>query len=64
MLGGISDISQFCEHRFYDWVMFKDKPIKNPDENPALGRYLGQEIDVAPETTTKIIKANREVSYH
>ena len=28
MLGGTSDISQFCEHGFYDWVMFRDNPIQ------------------------------------
>ena len=28
MLGGSSDISQFDEHGFYDWVMFIDEPIQ------------------------------------
>ena len=28
MLGGTSDISQFYEHRFYDWVMIRDEPIQ------------------------------------
>ena len=28
MLGWTSDTSQFFEHRFYDWVMFRDKPIQ------------------------------------
>ena len=31
MLGGTSDISQFCEHGFYDWVIFSDEPIQYPD---------------------------------
>ena len=26
--GVTSDISQFCEHGFYDWVMFRDNPIQ------------------------------------
>ena len=33
MLGGTSDIRQFFEHLFYDWVMFRDEPIQYPDEN-------------------------------
>ena len=60
MLGGPSDISQFFEHWFYDWVMFRYNPIKYPDENPVLGRYLGPAIDVGPEIMAKIMKANRE----
>ena len=47
MLGGTSDISQFCEHGFYDWVMFWYDPIQYPDENPVLSRYLGPAIDVS-----------------
>ena len=56
MLGGTSDISQFCEHGFYDWVMFRDELIQYPDENPVLGRYLGPAMDVGPEIMTKIMK--------
>ena len=48
MSGGTSDISQLCEHGFYDWVMFRDEPIQYSDENPVLGRYLRPEINVAP----------------
>ena len=61
MLGGTSDISQLFEHRFYYWVMFKDEPIQYPNENTVLGRYLGPEIDVGPEMTSKIMKLNGEV---
>ena len=60
ILGGTSDISQLCEHGFYDWVMFRDEPIQYPDENPVLGRYLGTAIDVGPEMTDNIMKANGE----
>ena len=28
MLDGTSDIIQLCEHRFYNWVMFRDKSIQ------------------------------------
>ena len=45
MLGGISDISQLCEHGLYDWVMFRYEPIQCPNEDPVLGRYLGSAIE-------------------
>ena len=48
--------------------MFRDEPIKYPDNNPVLGRFLGPEIDVGPEMTANIMKGNGEVvhlsSYH
>ena len=28
LLGGNSDISQFCKHGFYDWVMFSNDPVQ------------------------------------
>jgi hypothetical protein len=63
MLGKMSDISQFCEFAFYDWIMFRDQPVAFPDDNPVLGRYLGPAIDVGPALTAKILKANGEVVY-
>ena len=56
MSGGTSDTRKFCEHGFYDWVMFRDELIQYPDENTVLGIYLGLEIDVGLEMTTKIMK--------
>jgi hypothetical protein len=63
MSGETSDISQFCEFAFYDWIMFRDQPVAFPDDNPVLGRYLGPAIDVGPALTAKILKANEEVVY-
>ena len=63
MLGETSNISQFCEFAFYDWIMFRDQPVAFPDDNPVLGRYLGPAIDVGPALTAKILKANGEVVY-
>ena len=40
MSGETSDISQFAELAFYQWVMFRDDPIQFSDEKPVLGRYL------------------------
>ena len=28
ILGGTSDISQFCDHLFYVWVMFRKEPVQ------------------------------------
>ncbi len=58
-----SDISQFCEFAFYDWIMFRDQPVAFPDDNPVLGQYLGPAIDVGPALTAKILKANGEIVY-
>ena len=63
MLVGTSDTSQFCKHKFYDWVMFMDYPIKYPDNNPVLGRYVGAAIDVGLAITAKIMKGNGEVAH-
>jgi hypothetical protein len=63
MLGKTSDISQFCEFAFYDWIMFCDQPVAFPDDNPVLGPYLGPAINVGPTLTAKILKANGEVVY-
>ena len=59
--GETSDISQFCELSFYEWVMFRDEPVRYPDDNPVLGRFLGIAIDVGPAMTAKILKSNGEV---
>jgi len=63
MSGETSDISQFCEFAFYDWIMFRDQPVAFPDDNPVLGRFLGPAIDVGHVLTSKILKANGEVIY-
>ena len=63
MSGQTSDISQFCELGFYEWIMFRDEPVQFPDDNPVLGRYLGPAIDVGPAMTAKIMKSNGEVVY-
>ncbi len=43
--------------------MFRDEPVKYPDDNPVLGRFLGIAIDVGPAMTVKILKSNGEVIY-
>ena len=61
--GETSDISQFCEFAFSDWIMFHDQPVAFPDDNPVLDRYLGPAINVGPALMAKILKANGEVDY-
>ena len=61
MLGGTSNISQFCKDGLYDWVMFRYEPTKYSDKNPVLDKYFGPEIDVLLAMTAKIMKANGKV---
>ncbi len=55
--GETANVSQFCELSFYKWVMFCDEPVKYPDDNPVLGRFLGIAIDVGPAMTSKPLKS-------
>ena len=68
MLGGTSDIRQFFEYEFYDWILFRDKPIQYPDENQVLGRYFGPAIDVGLEMMANTMKVKGKVihcsTYH
>jgi hypothetical protein len=65
MSGETSDISQFCELGFYEWIMFREEPYhaQFPADNPILGRYLGPAIGVGPVMTAKILKSNGEVIF-
>eukprot|EP00957_Ditylum_brightwellii_P024389 1840887-Ditylum_brightwellii.AAC.2 len=58
MSGETLDINQFCSFEFYEWVIFRDKPVQNPDKNPTLGRYLGPSIDIDSALTANILKEN------
>eukprot|EP00804_Cyclotella_cryptica_P003089 CCRYP_006074-RA/>CCRYP_006074-RA protein AED:0.29 eAED:0.04 QI:0/0/0/0.75/0.33/0.5/4/0/1079 len=61
MSGETSDISQFCEFEWYEWVKFRDSAVQFPEDSLVLGRYLGPSIDVGPALTAKILKQNGEV---
>ena len=58
MKGNTANISKYCEHGFYDWVMFRDDNVKYPDHNPVLGHWLGPAIDVGSSMVAYITKAN------
>ena len=59
--GETSDISTFCQHAWYEWLMFRDTSAAFPDSKEVLGRYLGPSIDIGPAMSAKILKANAEV---
>ena len=61
MSGKTSDISQFCEFEWYDWVYFRDSAVSYPEDKLVLGRYLGPSIDAGPALTAKILKKNGEI---
>ena len=61
MTGNTADISKYCEHGFYDFIMFRDDKVKYPDDNPVLGRWLGPAIDVGSSMVAYIMKENGEV---
>ena len=61
MSGETSDISQFCEFEWYEWVYFRDTVVSFPEDKLVLGRYLGPSIDVGPALTAKILKQNGEI---
>ena len=64
MSGKTSDISQFCEFEWYDWVYFRDSAVSFPEDKLVLGRYLGPSIDIGPALTAKILKQNGEIVHH
>ena len=61
MSGETSDISQFCELEWYEWIIFRDSAVSFPEDKMVLGRYLVLSIDIGPAVTVNIIKSNGEV---
>ena len=61
MSGKMSDISQFCEFEWFEWVMFWDKTAPYPNDHFRLGRYLGSSIDIGPALMAKITEENGHV---
>eukprot|EP00804_Cyclotella_cryptica_P016777 CCRYP_002064-RA/>CCRYP_002064-RA protein AED:0.32 eAED:0.33 QI:0/0/0/1/1/1/2/0/448 len=68
MSGETSDISQFCEFEWYEWVKFRDSAVQFPEDSLVLGRYLCPSSDVGPALTAKTVKQNGEIvhrsTYH
>ena len=61
MSGETSDISQFCQLKWLEWVIFWDEIASFPDDVLILGRYLGPSVDVDPAITPKILTENGQV---
>ena len=59
--GETSDILQFCQHGWCNWVYFQDSSIPFPEDQWGLGRYLGPSIDIGPAMTAKLLRANGQV---
>ena len=59
--GETPDISAWCQHELWEWVMFRDTAVKFPETKWVLGKYLGPSIDVGPAMTAKLLKANGQV---
>ena len=61
MSGENSDINQFCELEWFQWVMFRDETAPFPDDALKSGSYVGPSIDVCLAMTTKILTKNGQV---
>lgn len=56
--GETSNITQFCDFAWYEWIYFRDTGESFPNDKEVLGRYLLPSIDVGPALTAKILKSN------
>ena len=61
MSGKTSDISQFCEFKWLEWVIIWNETAPYPHDHFKLGRYLGLSIDIGPALMAKIIKENGQI---
>ena len=61
MSGETSDMSQFCESEWFEWVMLEDKIAQFPNDQFKLGKDLGPRIDVGLDNNCKDFK--RQWSY-
>ena len=55
-----SNINQFCEFKWFEWVMFQDEIAPYPNDHFRLDRYLGPSIDIGSVLMAKIIKESVE----
>ena len=61
MSGKTSDISQFCELEWFEWVRFQHETAPFPDDVLTLGCYLEMSINISSAMTAMIITENRQV---
>ena len=53
MSGETSEISQFFELEWFQWIKFCDENAPLSDDMPKLDHYLGLSIDISPAMTAK-----------
>ena len=63
IFGETSNITQFSELGWYEWVCFGDTAVTYPGDKVVLGRYLGPSMNVGPALTAKMLKANGQVMH-
>ena len=56
MTGQTADISNLCEYKWFQWVMYYDPPSSFPDNKMLFGRYLGPATDMGTAMTYKILR--------
>ncbi len=59
MTGETAYICQIWQFGWFYWVMYHD-PVKLPNDEAILGRYLGPAINVGSMLTAKILMPNRQ----
>jgi hypothetical protein len=61
MTGSMVDISELCEYRWYQWVMFRDLNVPFPEIEEVPGRYyLAPSADIGPTMCMIILKAAKK----
>ena len=63
MSGETSDISQFCEREWFEWVVHWDEMALFPDGVLKLGHYLGPSVNIGPAMTANILTENGQVQH-
>ena len=59
--GQTADISQFVEHKWYNFVKWFEYGSSCPEPKEVHGRWLGPSMDIGPAMCSKIIKSNSQI---
>ena len=57
-----TDISNLCEYKWFQWVIYYEPITGYPDSKKSIGRNLGPAIDVGNAMTYKMLKSNGVMS--
>ena len=58
MSGETTEISPYCEFRWFQWVMYYEPNAMYPDDKCYMGRWLGPAVDVGSSMTYTVQKSN------